>query len=1086
MEKQIHRQTGKKALAISATAMLAAAMLPQIAFVEQAYAAEQKTKPFYWNEGEAQPSIDPTIREDGKEWKLVSVSDVESNGKPTTESKPFDITKTFNGETRRTQEEARKDIPDYIDINEDGFSGKLKLKEPLYKTIPVHQNYEDYSPTKTIGSLNQNDIDSAFPPNVVRTINDKPVGYKRASWKVDQTNYDDKGKPKSYIVTATYTSTTQTTINYYAARGGVYKGTLYKTVGANSWKVIATYEAVEQEQQSNDNEEEKNEENKKVSYWINYYKEGTKEKIAKTKQVKGRSVDSEVTAEAVEVEGYKLVGSKTQKLILKKGVNEINFYYKVDDAANKNDNKNENENENSEGFVENINKGTYSSNEDLNEIEVIEEETDEPENTIPIVPIAIAGAVVVAGVIAGIVVLKRRKKNGEEVSDADAMVDSNGNVIATPVDELAGAGLTGAAAIAASNIVVPEPIIADIYADYEPQSQLIELIAREEEDELGNITVMYDQIPKADIEIVPSIDEEIPTILYLPATKDEEGNRIIPLIVPVDDAQYWIAIDEETVQRAPSKMVILTSADGYEIYRGSLVDENGDVTQQILLDGDLLIGALNDTLEEGEAVNISEEIDAYEVRSDEIFAERVEAAMERDKEILEAKAQIAAAEEAALAAELAAQFEGSEEDDVIADEIVDDDDAIVEDENMSDEYDIDDSEFIDEVIDGDFDIAEEIAEAEADSEEIFVDDDVVIEDDVDDEEIVDETDADENDEYVDEKQSIEDMLASLTDEDLATEFDDVDDFDDIDDEEIDAILEEDDDFDELDDDEELGDTDTSDDDFVDDELIDEEFADEELSEDISDDIDEDIVDDDDEEEDEEAVSDVEFEDMELDELQDEELTDEEVEETETAVEEIKDVLDENEELLDDFEDAEIEFDDVFVLDEEAELVEDIAEEDVSDIEESEQENEEEIVLEDVASEDVESEDIIDENDEYDPYSEIDDPDIDEGYPIVSYEETTDEIDEDEFEDVDIDFDDALAELDELVAEVENEEANIVGMEESDEEVSDEVVEIEEETTPEQEETDAEVIEDKDDSAASDDESDEDAEEIDLSDFDDAL
>lgn len=220
-------------------------------------------------------------------------------------------------------------------------------------------------------------------------------------------------------------------------------------------------------------------------------------------------------------------------------------------------------------------------------------ETDEPaqkDEGIPIIPIAIAGGIVVAGVaVAGILVMRRKKKGVARV-DASAAA----NVAAMPV--------AGAAAASA-------PMAAAVLPD-DPQCQLIEVIPVETIDENGQVVEDYDQKPKAELEIIPSVSADIPTVIYFPSLVGEDGERMI--FEAAEGAQYWIAIDEDTVRAVPSKEVVIASDEDNEIFRGALIDDDGDLTNQMMLDTPYMVGVVN---MESDAVNlndISEELARYD------------------------------------------------------------------------------------------------------------------------------------------------------------------------------------------------------------------------------------------------------------------------------------------------------------------------------------------------------------------------------------------------------------------------------------------------------------------------------------------
>lgn len=218
----------------------------------------------------------------------------------------------------------------------------------------------------------------------------------------------------------------------------------------------------------------------------------------------------------------------------------------------------------------------------------------EDSSGIPIVPIAIGGGVVIlGGLIAGIVIARKKKSTSASV----------------PV---AGAGAMAGMSFGEEDmdtIVAGMPFAGPVVID-DPQCQLIELIAIETEDADGNITYEYEQKPKADLEIEPSCVAEVPTIVYLPALEDVDGNPID--FVPTDGAQYWIAIDEETVQNVPNKDIIIASDDDKEIYRGSLIELDGELTDQLLLDTEHMTAIMNGTADEEDIIDISAELENYD------------------------------------------------------------------------------------------------------------------------------------------------------------------------------------------------------------------------------------------------------------------------------------------------------------------------------------------------------------------------------------------------------------------------------------------------------------------------------------------
>ena len=64
-----------------------------------------------------------------------------------------------------------------------------------------------------------------------------------------------------------------------------------------------------------------------LSYTVNYYWNGTTEKVTESKPISGKMFGEEVTESPVGVEGYTPVSTESQTITLGTGPNEINFYY---------------------------------------------------------------------------------------------------------------------------------------------------------------------------------------------------------------------------------------------------------------------------------------------------------------------------------------------------------------------------------------------------------------------------------------------------------------------------------------------------------------------------------------------------------------------------------------------------------------------------------------------------------------------------------------------------------------------------------------------------------------------------------------
>lgn len=64
-----------------------------------------------------------------------------------------------------------------------------------------------------------------------------------------------------------------------------------------------------------------------LSYTVNYYWNGTTEKVTKSKTIGGKMFGEEMTESPIGVEGYTPVSTESQTITLGTGTNEINFYY---------------------------------------------------------------------------------------------------------------------------------------------------------------------------------------------------------------------------------------------------------------------------------------------------------------------------------------------------------------------------------------------------------------------------------------------------------------------------------------------------------------------------------------------------------------------------------------------------------------------------------------------------------------------------------------------------------------------------------------------------------------------------------------
>lgn len=265
-------------------------------------------------------------------------------------------------------------------------------------------------------------------------------------------------------------------------------------------------------------------------------------------------------------------------------------------GAPENLNANEEVNENSSNPFENGNKTANSTNSADNK-NSYDGKAGSSSNGIPVITIAAGvGVVAVIGIIAAIA-LKKRKKNNAENSNSytptGAIVDQS--------------TAAGAAAVAGAGVVDGVSAAADDEDDFVPQAQLIELVPRVNE---GTGETEAEQEPKANLTVDLSNDESIPTIIYFPPVIDDAGNTH-ELAASDEDSQFWIAVDEETVERAESDQVIVSTDDGYELYRG-------DIDTQFPLVRDETIAIVNGTAADLDDKDIQNELDEYDKKRAEI------------------------------------------------------------------------------------------------------------------------------------------------------------------------------------------------------------------------------------------------------------------------------------------------------------------------------------------------------------------------------------------------------------------------------------------------------------------------------------
>lgn len=123
----------------------------------------------------------------------------------------------------------------------------------------------------------------------------------------------------------------------------------------------------------------------------------------------------------------------------------------------------------------------------------------------------------------------------------------------------------------------------------------------------------YSQV-MADLEMVLSVREDIPNIVFFPPIDDVHSQ------LPSDDScQYWIIMDE-TVKNAPSKDIIVSTDDYKKITEGKLEDESGNVTDRIQID----INTVYDAFENQE--DISNRLQEYENLRQQVINEQAQQA----------------------------------------------------------------------------------------------------------------------------------------------------------------------------------------------------------------------------------------------------------------------------------------------------------------------------------------------------------------------------------------------------------------------------------------------------------------------------
>ena len=226
----------------------------------------------------------------------------------------------------------------------------------------------------------------------------------------------------------------------------------------------------------------------------------------------------------------------------------------------------------------------------------------------PIIPVAVgAGVVVLAGAGVGIGVAASKRKKKHAVADGAGMqpvgYDEQGNAIMPDGSVIAPDGAVLVAATAANQQTTggeDENATASFIAD-DPSEPI--------ECELIQVTGDGDdeQTPIALLDVAPSIEASVPTIITLPAVDAGEE------FYPTEGADYYIAIED--VSSFVSEQMMIVSADGQLVYQGPVVD-------QMRLDTDLLVNSLNGTVPPEQVNDVSALVSDYAVKTDELRAQR--------------------------------------------------------------------------------------------------------------------------------------------------------------------------------------------------------------------------------------------------------------------------------------------------------------------------------------------------------------------------------------------------------------------------------------------------------------------------------
>lgn len=595
--------------------------------VQNAAMAATETRVFTWGADESRPNVPSTITVNGETLYLTDTTTPKQAGSSHTLTQYFehavDSTCGPNDKDRLQQT-----VPKTYKFSQNGFSGNLQRMRIDY--TPIYNNVErEITFTRDV-----HDLISTDGTNVPEYAYDNEGN----RCKLADVEYEVESESSSgilYVAHATYKgSVTEKELDHYNVVT-VYGGNLTKVSGGGDWSMTATYESRDTDDgdDGSDNEQDL-EENQSAG----------------------------VTGTFKDVEGF-----------------ESNNPFGGDDDENANGAENESgsENENAGangGLGDNVNESHGGA---PSVPEKPEDDGQQPQQDagLPIYVPILGGAavlVLVAGIVTGVILVKNRKKGGSSAAGVSGASVVGG---AAQTEYMASAGTVAAGGSGIPIGYVPvrtvesqlhmfiddgtddnQRMIAQCEATISPRDDiptLVEIpskpdgfdpVARDVE---GNVIYVTDEHGNP----IQSVDED-GTPLF-----DDEG---MPLYVPVVP-EYYLLLDN--VDGAASDEMIVYAND-YLIYRGP-------VSEQTLLDTQILTDVLNNDVMDGETENIADEIESYDEKIDEIEDEN-------DRLMSDG----GSADETSM-------FESFDDDDEFADDFGDDGDGFTD---VTDSFDADDGD----------------------------------------------------------------------------------------------------------------------------------------------------------------------------------------------------------------------------------------------------------------------------------------------------------------------------------------------------------------------------------------------------------